>query len=291
MTDPQETLLLACRQVGVDVTGAELIRSAENVIYRLPGGVVARVSRDGQLATAGKEVRVSRWLNESGIPAVRAIEELPQPVAVDGRAVTFWHELPPHREGSIGQLAQVLQQLHRLRPPASLELPPLAPFVRLEQRIAEATVFAADDRAWLLDHLHGLQASYRELPPGLPYGAVHGDAWAGNIVDTDAGPVVLDLERFAFGPPEWDLVSVAVDHLTFSAEYAPGWTKFCRHYGYDVTDWPECSVLRDARELRKVTFAAQLAQNNPALRDQAHYRLACIRGEHGNRPWGWEPVP
>lgn len=276
MSDPLTTLNNACQQVGLDSTAAELIRAGENTLYRLPAAVVARVTRAGGLEAARKETRVSRWLQHVGIPVVEAIPQIAQPVEIDGRAVTFWRELPAHSEGSIGQVADVLRQIHRLQPPADLELPRLEPFVRLDQRIATAAVLSTDDRAWLATHLERLQKQYEHLSPGLPQSAVHGDAWGGNIVATATGPVVLDLERFAYGYPEWDLASIAVDHFTFGTTSASQWAQFCARYGHDVTEWAGCSVLRDARELRKVTFAAQMADQYPHLAEQARYRLACV---------------
>ena len=102
---PQEALDSACAQVGLDVAGAELIRLAENAIYRLPGGVVARVSRPGQVDTARREVAVSAWLQQRHFPVVRALTGLPQPVEVAGRAVTFWrnsHRIPPPARATSG---------------------------------------------------------------------------------------------------------------------------------------------------------------------------------------------
>ena len=292
MTEALAALALASTQVGLTADGAELIRAGENTLYRLRGGFVARVSRHGQGAAAAKEVRVSRWLQQVGVPVVQALPGIQQPVEVDGRAVTFWLELPDHSEGGIEQVADVLKQLHRLRPPPEVALPPLAPFVRLEQRIAEATVFEAAERGWLLAHLHRLAEQYETLPAGQPFAAIHGDAWGGNIVaiSPDRPPIVLDLERFAYGPPEWDLTSIAVDHFTFDSISVGKWTRFCTRYGCDVTDWAGYEILRDARELRKVTFAAQLATQHPHLKAQAHYRLSCIRGDHGPRPWHWTAV-
>ncbi|GLW35241.1 aminoglycoside phosphotransferase family protein [Actinoplanes regularis] len=291
MTQTSDVLLTACRALDINPAGAELIRAGENTLFRLPGGIVARVTRADQIQTARKETRVSRWLQERGIPVVEILPDLAQPIEVGNRAVTFWRELPPHQEGSIQQVADILRQIHTLQPPPDLQLPPLAPFVRLEQRIAEATVLDDADRKWLLRHLAELQQRYANLPAGLPAAAVHGDAWGGNIVDTSDGPVVLDLERFAYGPPEWDLTSIAVDHVTFATMSATEWTAFCQQYGHDVTEWPGYPVLRDARELRKVTFAAQMANQFPWLKNQALYRLACIKGEKGARPWRWSPIP
>lgn len=289
MNDQDPTLVAACRAAGLDAQNAEVIRAGENTLYRLPGRVVARVARPGQLDAAAKEVRVSRWLQSLDVPVVEALDGIEQPAAVDGRAVTFWRELPPHRHSTIPELADVLRRLHAL-PAPDFNLPPLAPFVRLRERISRAVVLGDDDRTWLLAHLSGLENGYTALPPGKPWCAIHGDAWTGNVVATDDGPVLLDLERFAYGPPEWDLSSIAVDYTTFGDFPAAVWHDFCRRYGDDVTTWAGFAILRDARELRKVTFAAQLASQQAHVAEQARYRLACIRGEHGPRPWGWTGV-
>ncbi|MEV6526578.1 aminoglycoside phosphotransferase family protein [Longispora sp. NPDC051575] len=277
---------LACARVGLPVDGVVLLRAGENELYRVRPGVVARVSRPGLFAVAVKEVAVSRWLTDQRLPVV---ESLADPVEVADRAVTFWRELPAHDYGTTEQVAGVLRQLHTL--PAPTWLPALDPLTGLRDRLQQATTLAAPDRRWLLDHVDRLTTAYADLPAGLPDGPLHGDAWAGNIVSTAAGPVILDLERFAVGPPEWDLVSTAVDHFSFGAVDARAWRTFCDSYGLDVTASPRFETLRDIRELRKVTFAAQLAATDPAIHAELLHRLACVRGGTGPRPWRWRGVP
>ncbi|MGH3663716.1 MAG: phosphotransferase enzyme family protein [Micromonosporaceae bacterium] len=289
MHEATATLAEACHAVGMDSSEAELIRAGENMLYRLPGGVVARVSRPGQFDAAVREVKVSRWLRSHGVPVVEALGDVDQPVAVDGRAVTFWRELLVRRDGSLVELALLLRTLHSL-PAPPFDLPPLSPFVRLRERITECASLQLEDRTWLLDRLNTLQQRYAELPPGLPWCAVHGDAWDGNVAVTDDGPVLLDLERFAYGPPEWDLASVAVDHVTFGLVAIEDWEAFRSRYGRDVITWPGFELLRDIRELRKVTFAWQIASERHDIVEQARYRLDCLRGERGPRPWGWTAV-
>lgn len=289
--DAAEAAVLAAKTVGFDTTHTDVIRAGENTLVRLPARVIARVTRPGQEATAAKEIRVARWLEDIGIPVVHPVVGIDEPVLVGDRAVTFWDELPPHQPGSPADIADMLRLIHSTRVPAGLHLPPLAPFVRIAERIAEATWLPPDDQTWLLSHLAGLEETYRQLPPGRAVGAVHGDAWSGNVVITRAGPILLDLERFSIGPPEWDLTSVAVDHFTFGTVTADQWQHFCDRYGCDVTTWPGFTVLRDARELRKVTFAIQMACQFPQLRGQAERRIACVRGRVGPRPWNWIAVP
>jgi hypothetical protein len=105
--------------------------------------------------------------------------------------------------------------------------------------------------------------------------------------------VLFDLERCSLGPPEWDLVSTAVVYVTTAGIGTNEWANYCEVYGHDVTTWEGFDTLRDIRELRQTTMAVQVAATNPErYSDQAAHRLACLRGQHGPRPWsGWWPVP
>ncbi|MEV6984156.1 aminoglycoside phosphotransferase family protein [Sphaerisporangium sp. NPDC051017] len=283
----------ACAEAGLDATGATLVRQGENTIYRLPGGVIARVSRPGQVSAAAREVSIARWLEASGVPAVQVLPDVVQPVDVGGRAVTFWRELPPHRHGTAVQVATALRRLHDLAIPSDIDITPLDPFVRLTDRIDRARTLLEDDRAWMRAHLKHLMERYADLPPGRSLCVVHGDAWVGNVVSTDGGEVVLlDLERSSVGPPEWDLVSTAVKAFTLGGIPVEDYRDFVGVYGYDVTAWEGFEILRDIREFRMTCMAAQVAAENPTRRDEADRRLASLRGWRGSRPWtDWRPVP
>lgn len=280
----------ARRDLGLDTSEAELIRAGENTLYRLPGGLVARVTREGQEDAARKEVRVSRWLIGHGVPVVEAIDALDQPVVAGDRAVTFWRDLGTHRPGNLSELAELLRRVHAL-PLPGFELGPLTPFVRFRDRLAAATWLPPDDLRWLYERGHDLQERYDARQIKQEPHVIHGDAWTGNVAVTGHGPVLLDLERFAIGPPEWDLVGVAVDFTTFGILSAKEWAGFCESYGQDVTTSEVFELFRDIRELRKVTFAIQMADHRPDIAEQARFRLACLQGKHGPRPWGWTEVP
>ncbi|NUK15687.1 MULTISPECIES: aminoglycoside phosphotransferase family protein [Streptomyces] len=274
--------------VGLGIDGAESIRLAENDIWRLPGRVVVRIARLGQEAAAAREVAVTRWLRQRGVPAVRPLD-IEQPITVDGRAATFWEELPPHRAGDSSNLAPLLRQLHGL-PNPSFKLDEMDPFVRIEDRIEAARSVNEDDQTWLLRRLSDLKEAWRDLPPGLPLCVIHGDAWGGNVAVTANGDVLMDFERSAYGPPEWDLTSTAVAADTFGKVSGASYANFCEAYGHDVMTWAGYPILRGIRELRLVSFAFQTADQDPRANDQAFYRLACIRGHHGARPWQWQAV-
>lgn len=289
--DTHRVLHHACRRAGLDASSAELIRNAENAVYRLSGDMIARVGRSGQTVAAGNEVRVARWLERAGLAAVRVLPGVEQPVDVDGVPVTFWRELPPHRDAADAQLADVLRRLHALDPPGEFALPELAPFVRVRARIEGAPTVSAADRGWLLGYLADLEGRLAGLPAGLAASVVHGDAWAGNVVADSAGTVwMLDLERFSVGPPEWDLVSTAVRWTSFGTLDDAGYAAFCAAYGHDVTGWGGFETLRDIRELRACSYMLQHAGRSSAARDEASRRVECLRGRNGDRPWDWRRI-
>ncbi|GAA3852321.1 aminoglycoside phosphotransferase family protein [Saccharothrix violaceirubra] len=290
--DLGRALVDACARLGLDPAEAEPVRLGENAVYRLPGGIVVRISRPGQHHAAEKEIRIARWLADHDVPAVRALDSVAQPILSGDRAATFWEELPPHRHGTPAEVAGAIRRLHDLPVPDDLPLGDLDPFVRLRDRIDSALTLPAQDRHWLRAHLRTLEDRYLDLPPGLPARVVHGDAWVGNVVATaDRRVVLLDLERCAVGPPEWDLVSTAIKHTSFGWVTAADYHDFCRRYGHDVTTWAGFSLLRDIRELRMTCYLAQRATEHPAARDEARSRVDCLRHRVGSRPWAWTPAP
>ncbi|MGW1280186.1 phosphotransferase family protein [Streptomyces tsukubensis] len=267
------------------------IRLAENDLWRLPKGVVVRIARAGQSAAAAREVAVTRWLATQGLPAVRPLD-LQQPVHVDGRAATFWEELPPHRSGTPADLAPLLRRLHDLPPPSTVPLDLMDPFVRIAARITAARSIGEDDREFLLARLAVLRHAWAGLPDGQPPCVIHGDAWGGNCAVTEDGRrYLLDFERVSLGRREWDLTSTAVAVDTFGTLSGEEYERFCVAYGYDVRSWDGYPVMRDVRELRLVTFALQTADQHAGALEQARHRLACVRGLRGPRPWHWRAVP
>lgn len=282
-------LAAACSTAGLDPTAAEPIRLAENEIWRLPGQrAIVRIARKGQGAAAVREVRVAQWLAENGVPAVRPLP-VQQPLDVCGRPVTFWEELPAHTNGTVRDVVQLLKRLHPL-PVPDLPLGELDPFVRVPERIAAATSLTDDDRSWLRQRHDDLQHQWEQRPSGLPDCVVHGDAWVGNVARTASGPVLLDFERVSVGPPEWDLVSTAVKLTTTGAVTEDEYGEFCDLYGVDVTQWEGYELFAGARELRMATYAAQHAASRPEWQREAQYRVDCLRGRHGPRPWRWTGI-
>ncbi|MFD2398515.1 phosphotransferase family protein [Prauserella oleivorans] len=159
----------------------------------------------------------------------------------------------------------------------------------MRESIDDGTVLPEDDRAWLRDLAEQLRSEYLVLVPGLPRCVIHGDAWQGNVVAPRAGgaPVLLDLDHVGIGPPEWDLVSLAVDYTDFARITDSDYQAFVDAYGgYDMTAGPGYRTLATIRELRWTAFVLGKAATSPEAYEQVRHRVACLRGEI-ERPWSW----
>ncbi|MGW4328836.1 phosphotransferase [Nocardia sp. NPDC004573] len=277
-------LRAACVSVGIDASDAEPIEVQG--VYRLHGGIVVRIGGRGQKLAIGREVAVAQWLESCGVPAARVVPDIPQPVVVDGRPVTFWQELPPHHPGEPGEVARALAQLHQL-PLPGFELRRMSPLAGMADAIDAARTVTEDDRRWLHKHLEELCGRWKALPRGLPWSVVQGGD-DGVVVGDDGEVILVELGRAMIGPPEWDLVHTAIECWTAAKITAAQYAEFCAGYGRDVMRWDGFYLLRDIQEFRMALQSMRAATADPAHQRQALRRLAYIRGDEGMRPWpGW----
>jgi aminoglycoside phosphotransferase (APT) family kinase protein len=285
--DTRHTMTHAGAVTGLDTADARLLRIGENAIFRLPGQVIARVARTlAYESDARKEVAVARWLESEGYPAVRALS-IDQPVVVDERVVTFWEVISDEDSyGSTAEVASLLVRLHGLEPPSSLDLPALRPFARAELRIDANGWLSSDDRHFLQRRLEELRAEYADLDFALPQGVIHGDASVGNVLhDREGRPVVIDLDGFAIGAREWDLVLTAMYYDSFGWHTREEYEAFVRVYGFDVMEWPGYPVLRDVREFLMVTWLSQKAPGDERVAAEVRKRITALRTGGAKRDW------
>jgi hypothetical protein len=284
----KRTLEIVCAVAGLDSGGAELLRLGENAIYRLRSvPLVARIARTvDYLPDIETEVAVAGWLESVAFPAVRLSGPAEQPFVEDGRVVTFWELVSERTEyGTLAELAALLRWLHDLEPPPSLVLPVLLPFARVDARIDGAEL-AEGDREFLRARLAELRERYARLEFVLPAGPVHGDANVGNVIRrADGVAVLIDMDGFAAGPREWDLVLTAMYFERFGWHTAQEYREFVTGYGFDVMTWPGYPVLRDVRELIMVAWLAQNTRESPEIAAEVSKRIADLRDGDGFRDW------
>lgn len=290
-TDYLQALSAAADRANIDDAGAELIRIGANALYRLPGHIVARISRPRRQNTAAKEVAVARWLEQQDLPAVQPLSDVRQPILINDQAVTFWHELPPHRSGTLRDVGSLLRKLHSLPPPREIDLPRLMPFLGIADQIQHSDDLDKEERSWLTEHLQVVEAQSAAGIQAEEFCVIHGDAHTGNVVTANDGTtVLLDFERVALGPPAWDLVSIAVLNKSAGWITDDQYQQFVDGYGKDVTKSAHYPALRDIRELRMTCYITQLSQDHARAKDEASLRIACLRGQRGSRPWPWAPM-
>jgi aminoglycoside phosphotransferase (APT) family kinase protein len=281
------TLERACKIAGFDQRGARLLRLGENAMFRLAEPLVVRIARTAAYEPdARKEVAVARWLEAENYPAVRALP-IDQPLVIDGYVVTFWEAVSDEEVyGTPAEVAALLVRLHALTPPAGLDLQPLRPFARAERRIEQNGWLSLGDRSFLRTRLEELRARYAQLQFTLPPGVIHGDASVGNVIhDGDGRPVLIDLDGFAIGPREWDLVLTAIYYDSFGWHTAAEYAAFAEVYGFDVMRWPGYPVLRDVREFLMVTWLSQKAGHDEQVAAEVRKRIASLRTGSSKRDW------
>ncbi|MFD8348444.1 phosphotransferase enzyme family protein [Streptomyces coelicoflavus] len=281
-------MIAACRAAGLDGSGAELIRLGENALFRLASvPVIVRVARGHEwLPTARKEVAVSRWLAGEGFSAARIVEDLEQPLLIDGYPVTFWRQIVEgDRKPAYGELGAVLRDLHTLTVPAGLELPRFQPFDKQELRIDRAQI-PEDDRSFLRKRWRELQDRYSELRFESAKGPVHGDAHVQNLMVDDRGQVILiDFEAFCCDHPEWDLMVTAVEHHSLGWQSDEQYAAFVSAYGRDLYDWPGYETLRGLQEFGMTTWLMQNIREDESTAAEYRRRIAALRDDAAPRDW------
>jgi aminoglycoside phosphotransferase (APT) family kinase protein len=274
-------------RLSLDVSGARLLGPVgDNAVYLLPREhTVARIAQELASDRVERELRVAAWLAEQEFPAVHAVAGIRQPVRNNGHIVTFWREIPDPVQASTSQMGVLLRHLHALPVPPDGLIGRLDPFVRLAEHIEEATGISEDERAFLAERLTVLMDAHAKLVFTMPMGVVHGDAHRKNVVRDAAGRVLLlDLERFGIGQPEWDLIVPAV-YLRVGWYDEDTYRAFADAYGYDIREWDGYPVLAELRELRMTSWLAARTGREPRLIPEARKRITSLKDPSAERRW------
>jgi thiamine kinase-like enzyme len=283
---PQTVLADICKRVGLDPSGARLIKFTNNAVFSLTTApVVVRIPGSSPVGDrVEKIVAVARWLADNDMPSVRLIDEITQPVICGGHKVTLWHLVPSAECAPNGRdLGRILRRFHSL-PSPPFELPAWRPVAGIRQRIESEDLLSLDDHTFLERKCDELEAALEKVTYLLPPGPIHGDSFMGNLIPAADGPVICDFDSTAFGPREWDLTPVAVGKLRFS--YATDvHTELAEAYATDILSWQGFGTMRQLRELQLVTSVLPVLRSNPALIDQWRHRFRTFREGDLDATW------
>lgn len=276
----RKTLDLAGEMVGVATEDAHLLRMGENALFHLSAdGIVVRIARTMDYwEDVVREVAVSKWLHDVGLPAAEVVEEIEQPQVVQGHPVTFWHYIDgtPAPYSRIGDLGSRLRVLHRLEPPPELALPEQNILDRVQPRVERANI-PESDQNFLLERLDMLREEVDNLSYDLPSCAVHGDAHIKNLMVRGGEAVLIDFERFAYGQPEWDLGVTATEYCSAGWWTSEQYKQFADAYGFDVTSWSGFSTVQAVHQLKMTTWLMQNIQESQDVANEFNARMMTIR--------------
>ncbi|MPZ00358.1 MAG: phosphotransferase [Actinophytocola sp.] len=275
-----------CGKAGLDAAGAELLRFTNNAVYALVSApVVVRIVGSETLRhRVAKVVAVAEHFARHDVPAVRLYPGISQPVSAGEHVATLWWRVRerPVRSGP-ADLGRLLRQVHALPVPDGL--PGWSPLTDVRARVADAEELDLADRRFLLDRCDEVQAKLDALDFPLRPALVHGDAHLGNVLVADDGPVLCDFDSSGVGPPEWDLMPVALGVLRFGDPMAV-YEELADAYGFDVMAWDGFGVLQAARELKLTTSVLPILRSHPSVRPEFERRLTDLRA--GDRKARWE---
>jgi len=257
--------------LGLGPVEPEVLKLAHHTSVRLaPWPIVARVDSSGDveriLPFMRRELEIAQHLARANAPAVRPTSDPPPGPHVQGRcAITLWDYVehrPANEEADIVAAGAALRDLHAALADYPGELPTISQATDVCARLlADPSAMPALDassRRLLTEQLDKLSGS--DLDPALFIG-LHGDAHAGNILVTPAGPIWADLEAARLGPLEWELTSLPrAGHIHFEP--------FDR------------ALLERLSLLRSVTVAVWCwndADRSPEVREAAEYHLGRVR--------------
>jgi aminoglycoside phosphotransferase (APT) family kinase protein len=284
----RELLEEACVSVGFDPRDARLMRLGSNAVFRLQEPVVVRIARsEVETPHVRRTVAVARWLESEDYPAVRALS-FDQPIIVNGYPASFWEAVSPigNEWTSVAEIAELLVKLHKLVTPDELHLPEVAPFAKADERISANTWLTLEKRRVLTDKLAELQYRYERLDWALSIGVIHGDAGVGNTLrDWNGRPVMIDLDNFAIGHREWDLILTAVYYDSFGWHKTEEYEEFAQAYGFDIMKWSGYSTLKELSEFLMVTWVITKAAESQRVADEASKRIESIRTGASRKDW------
>lgn len=274
-----------CAELGLDPVGARLLRNVNNAVFRLAREpvVVRLVTLPSYVPRAELAVRAATVFAEHGVPAIRLLPGVSQPVRAGEYVATVWQAVPsigPRPGGA--DLAHLLRAVHAVPLPGR-GLPEWDPLTDFDNRVRH-TAMAPADRDFLLRRSAELAAAISELQFVLPRAVLHGDAHLGNVIAGPDGLVLCDFDSCSIGPPEWDLTPVAVADVRFRRPPAHQ-RDFIQAYGFDVRDWDGFEVLHGIRDLKLIAGVFPRPSSPSAVRTEFRRRMASLRAGRRSERW------
>ncbi|AXG79374.1 aminoglycoside phosphotransferase family protein [Streptomyces paludis] len=282
---PQNAALRACAIWGLHTRDLTPLRAHATSVYLLPHtDAVVRVSRADQSTEIQRAVDLTRLLAKQGLAVTEPLD-VPQPLDIDGFAITLWQHYPQPDGPPPGpeHLGRLLKQLHAL-PTPPIDLPAYEPHVSLRAVVYSTTALTPADRDWILGRSDELLDAYAHLDSPLGHGLIHGDAYPGNTLWDGTAARLSDWDEAAIGPREVDLANT-FQGTRFGRTPAQ-LRAFSIAYGHDLTNWPGLPVLTGLRDLHTLgTFIRRTENGDTEAATQLTFRLSTLKRDDHTASW------
>jgi hypothetical protein len=212
---------------GITPDRCDILQNSSTLVLRLTEALVARVVQDRDGPRQGtewfaRENALAQHLTRNGAPVIPLHPDLPPgPHEHLGYPLNFWEFVTrTDAEPDPREIGLTLKKCHEVMKTFPEPLPHLAILTESLAILNDRPLFPAETQHMLRQHL---QTSLQVLAD-YPHQALHGDAHAGNLMQTTRGLLWTDWEDTFAGPVEWDLASIIWnaqlldhDHATVAA--------------------------------------------------------------------------
>lgn len=199
---------------GIMPDRCEVLQDRSTLVLRLTETLVARVVQDTEGPRQGtawfaRENAMALHLTRQGAPVIPLHPDLPPgPHEHLGYPMNFWlyvtavpvEPLPEETGRTLFQCHQALKTFDTALPKLAIVTESLG----LLEPLEEKKLFPATTVAMLRQHLE----TALETLACVPHQPLHGDAHAGNLMNTTRGLLWTDWEDAFAGPAEWDVASI-----------------------------------------------------------------------------------
>ena len=202
--------------LGLAVDSTVVLQASNRLtLHLLPADAVARVALPSHGAMQ-LEVDLAARLADTDSPVAALDARVPARVyRRDGFAITLWRYYgPPQSRGlAPARYADALRRLHQGMQPVDLATPHFLDRVREAEDLVGnrglTPSLGEADRSLLTSTFSSVTQAIAER--GATEQLLHGEPHPGNVLDTEVGPLFIDLETACRGPVEFDLAHVPQD--------------------------------------------------------------------------------
>jgi hypothetical protein len=284
-TDPRwRAAVEVLDRINASATPPVAVRDGLSLLVR-QDQVLVRSRLRSEEPVAAREVEVARALADAGVPAVPLVGGRGQPWVVDGCVVTAWRweeitGLPTPAD--LGGLARELRE--RTAGTHVFDVPRLDPLSAIRGAVAKVPI--GDPQGdFVRLRAQDLSADWARIADRDPAGTaiVHGDLHQDNVLRTEAGALLTDLELAGAGPCSYDTAPAVVMVERYGAESA-ALDAFLDAQGHDPRPWPGFATCLAVYELWVTAWSVGVRDRSPELAAEAAVRVRCLR-DQTCEPW------